>query len=74
MADRPLWRTGTKKALQRLAEIERVQRAQLADMPLSLLLAEVRARGWHVIPPTLPANWPPLADEDELLPFEDERG
>jgi hypothetical protein len=66
---RPLWRIGTRTLaaeLKRRSDAESVQRAFLSECDLTLLLAEVVARGYNVTPPmvVLKQKWPPLADDD----------
>jgi hypothetical protein len=73
---RPLWRIGTKKAIDMLKEAEAVRRAQLQEIEDALLLAECKRRGWVVTSycqcAVCKRAWhlPPLADDDEPLPFE----
>lgn len=59
-------------------EARAVQRAQAQELPADILLLECRRRGWVVTgwcsceACKRAAFWPypPLADEDEMLPFE----
>lgn len=46
-------------------DIARIQRAQAREMGLTILLDEITRRGWQVLPPYLPMNWPPLAEDDD---------
>lgn len=49
-------------------DIAAVQRAQAADLPLTVLLEEVLRRGWGLLPPTVP-----LAEDEEKPPNSYER-
>lgn len=77
---RPLWRQGTRKAIRQANDALAVQRAQLDDMPFEVIEGWLTMRGWVVVSrdwhrrhaaldalraARLPANWPPLADDDE---------
>ena len=61
MTDRPLWRTSTRVLMHELLRREdhEAWRMLLVEMPVNMLLAEVVARGYSVMPP--------MAREDTAL-------
>lgn len=54
MPTRPLWRTPTKEAITQANAALSIQRAQLADMPIELILEEVARRGLQQADGTTP--------------------